>query len=185
MLINDWYSAQLAAFASLQGSRVARWRGIEQALIDEGPDGSPRFEHPSAPFIQLFRLELDGPDLGSGMSIGIYQFDDVWGLGVKENRVEYDDDDEWNGIYRIWSPTLPLGVIDRIDIRLEEGVISELLLRIDGSDLLLVAGEAYETSADSFDLHRLDESVLVFTDPSAATKLDWIPPRHPGLADVG
>jgi hypothetical protein len=56
----------------------------------------------------------------------------------------------------------------------DEGTLARIALTIDGRDLLLVAGEVYETWSGVLDVHRLDESVLVFTDPAEAETVRWL-----------
>jgi hypothetical protein len=56
-------------------------------------------------------------------------------------------------------------------------MLAEVTLAIAGRELLLIAGETSENWDGGFDLLRFDESVLVFTDPTVADRLDWRPAR--------
>ena len=60
----------------------------------------------------------------------------------------------------------------------DEGVVAEVLLVIGGRPLLLIAGELYETWTDDLEFHRLDESVLAFTDLGAADRVAWTTSRQ-------
>ncbi|GAA3006656.1 hypothetical protein [Actinokineospora diospyrosa] len=54
---------------------------------------------------------------------------------------------------------------------------AEVHLAIDSTPLLLVSGEVNETVDGSLTVSRLDESVLVFTDPTAADRVPCASPR--------
>jgi hypothetical protein len=62
----------------------------------------------------------------------------------------------------------------------DDNILAEVVLTIHGRLLLLLllAGEVHESAGDRLELVRLDECVLVFTDPSAAESVDWIPDRR-------
>lgn len=62
-------------------------------------------------------------------------------------------------------------------------VASGFGLRIGGRPLLLVAGELEETVEGGLLFHRLDESVLVFTDTAAAGVVPWTTSRR-GLVRI-
>ncbi len=69
---------------------------------------------------------------------------------------------------------LPVGRIYGVKIDFDEGTLARITLTIDGRDLLLVAGEVCETLDGRLEVHRLDESVLVFRDPVEAEKVQWM-----------
>jgi hypothetical protein len=147
-------------------SRQESWSGIEMALPDH-----------TVPCLQMLVLGLSFGD-GTLVDVGTYQDDDVWGLRLRPGTGHGTADRD--GIYRsrVLSE-LPTGGIDDVSAVVEDGVLAEVVLRIDGRPLLLMAGEGYETTADRVRMVRLDESVLVFIDPSAADSLGWTPPRRP------
>ena len=66
-----------------------------------------------------------------------------------------------------------------LTVRFDTGrlLVAEVLLRIVGHDVLLMAGEPYEGQNGQLVWHRLDESVLVLTDPAGADDVSWIPER--------
>jgi hypothetical protein len=154
---------------------IESWAGLEYAIWEEGPDGKPVFQHPDVPCLQFDYLvvRFAGRPL---QKVGTYQNDTDWGLCV----------DPWNGrvptsegIYR-WSDSveLPVGRVEDIDIHVsEQGDIAEVLLSVSGAPLLLMAAEMSETSPTTIRYISDDESVLVFTDPIAADRLDWMPQR--------
>lgn len=145
------------------------------ALREKSPAG-PLFNDPSIPFLQLARLyptlEHEQGHEPDEHTISIYQ-DDAWfGLRLR-NRNRLDEQD-WDGIYRLRPLDLVTGHIDAVEVRLERDIIAEVSLTIADRELLLVAGEVYETWTDEFEVHRLDESVLVFTTPADAAQVDWL-----------
>ncbi|MFD0973036.1 hypothetical protein ACFQ3X_30935, partial [Plantactinospora endophytica] len=57
-------------------------------------------------------------------------------------------------------------------------ILAEVVLHVQGRSLLLMAGELYESAQQRLVFTRCDESVLVFTDLSAAESVDWVPERR-------
>ena len=88
--------------------------------------------------------------------------------------------DETDEIARRVHPTFPTGEIMEALPQVESGSIAEVFLRIGGADLLVLAGEVLERNDGGFDMNRLDESVLVFSDPSQADAVTWRPARQRG-----
>lgn len=125
--------------------------------------------------LQLTRLELMF-GIQHGCTIHTYQDDTEWGLQLTPDR-QREGPREWEGIYRQRALDLPLGRIDSVDVRIDEDTLAEVTLRFAEAELLLIAGEVWENFDGTLDFHRYDESVLVFTDPAAASALVWIPPR--------
>jgi len=73
---------------------------------------------------------------------------------------------------------LPVGEIVDASIRAsEDGLIAEVHFRVEERRLILIVGEVWEEPGNRLSFHRLDESVLVFTDAADADGIDWIPPR--------
>lgn len=176
----EWLREQASRFEALVGLTVGGWRGIEMALYGGEDRGDAVFSDPRAPFqqFQLLQMELNG---GRTALVDAYQDDDGWGLWLT------DREPRWGGhygIYREVRPALPTGPIRSVVVELYDGLLAEVRLTIDDQKLLLVAGETCENWDGDFDLHWLDESVLVFTDPAAADSLTWIPTRPPELADA-
>ncbi|MGB3437256.1 MAG: hypothetical protein WBA97_00780 [Actinophytocola sp.] len=188
MTRDDWVAEGSREFASLRGRRIDSWVGVEMALREDVAGSGPQFSEPAVPCLQLWGLQASLND-GSALSVGSYQDDACFGLWTDQEREFQDklrDRGLWDGIYR-WRPLteLPTGQVDQVAVFVDEvdGVLAEVALRIGGRPLLLIAGELWETSEGGLEFHRLDESVLVFTDPAAAGHLDWIPSRQ-GLVRI-
>ena len=159
----DWLNERVREFTALRGRTVRTWTGVEMAFFED----PPRFEDPRAPFLQL--LNLDATLDGEALSIVTYQDDDAWGLWTQPPGTGSS-----GGIYRERHlPELPTGRIDDVTVRLEHGILAEVLLHVGSRPLLLLAGEAYEERGDNLYFCRLDESVLAFTDPAAAATVPW------------
>jgi hypothetical protein len=169
----DWLLLQQASFEALAGQTVTHWEGVEMALRDTTPAG-PQFADIAMLLLQLVRLDLK-ISAQRGCTIDTYQNDNEFGLQLTpEQPLEPRD---WDGIYRQRALDLPLGAIDSVDVRLDEGTLAEVTLRFSDAEMLLIAGEIWEDRDGTLSLHRYDESVLVFTDVAAARALTWIPPR--------
>jgi hypothetical protein len=144
-------------------------------MREDTEDRGPLFEDPQVPCLQLRSLDIELDD-AEPISVSTYQDDDRWGLWSRP-LIERNDR-QWHGIYR-WRALadLPIGHVDHVSVFLDDGVVAEVFLRIGRQPLLLVAGEVYETFGEGLRIHRLDESVLAFTDPDAATSITWVPAR--------
>ncbi|MFC3382603.1 hypothetical protein [Couchioplanes azureus] len=164
-------------FDRLRGRHVTSWSGVEMALRDEAPDGGgPQFEDPAISCLQML---IVGVGFGDGplLTVHTYQDDDVCGLRMGANADYLSA--EWTGIYRLRDLSmLPTGEIEEVSVVLDEGVVAEVVLRVRGRPVVLMAGEAYEVGGDRLRLVRLDESVLVFTDLAAVESVDWHPERR-------
>ncbi|MFC4017076.1 hypothetical protein ACFOW4_03850 [Micromonospora sp. GCM10011542] len=149
------------------------------ALRERIAAGAPQFEDRAVPCLQLLTL---GASLGDGtfVTVGTYQDDSAWGLWLRGAASDYSAD--WAGmagIYRMRTLSeLPTGEVDGVSTFLDEEVLAEVVLHIQGRPLLLMAGELYEFAQERLVFTRCDESVLVFTDPSAAESVDWVPERR-------
>lgn len=178
----DWLADQVREVKWLRGRRVRSWAGVEMALswdedtLDTVRD--VRFHDPKVPCLQLMSLQAS---LGSTViDIRTCQGTAAWGLSSQ--RSVSDDQTHWDGIYRWRKLTeLPTGPIDHVSVFLnddpfysddgkivEARIIAEVMLEIDSQPLLLIAGQVHPPLDDMFCFSRLDDSVLVFTDPSAA-----------------
>jgi hypothetical protein len=171
---------QASRFEALVGLTLTGWRGVEMALYGGEDRGDAVFLDPRAPFqqLRLLRMELAGERTAL---VDTYQDDDGWGLWLTEREPRWDG---YYGIYREGRPALPTGPIRSVAVWLYDGLLAEVRLRIGEQELLLVAGETSENWDGGFDLHWLDESVLVFTDTAAADWLPWKPARPSVLADA-
>ncbi len=175
-----WADEQLRRVQDLSGVTVSGWRGVEMAVRDgDGPD--PQFGGADVPclvFLELLALLDDG----TARRVGIDEDDGVWGLCFNVDGPDpWHDREDGNG-YRSRDVTeLPVGAITVVKVRFdaEHDVIAEVVLRIGAHELLLMAGEPEENWSGRLTWRRLDESVLVFTDPARADDVSWTPERIP------
>jgi hypothetical protein len=172
---DSWLADRIAEFDRLRGSQIESWSGVEMALREETAECGPQFADPAVPCLHMLVLNVR---LGGNTQATVHtcQDDDVWGLRLGESADSTTA--EWTGIYRLRElSSLPIGEIDDVSVVIDEGVLAEVILCIRGRPVLLMAGEVYEAGRDRLRLVRLDESVLVFTDLSAAESADWHPQR--------
>jgi len=170
-LVSEWVRQKREAFEAVEGRHVKGWSGVEMALRLEGPDGHPVFDDPSVHCLHVMVLLAD-LDHGEAIEVLTYQNDCEWGLQARAAKAERA---VWDGIFR-WRAfdDLPLGAVSNIRLRhSDRGDIGEVLLQVDGQEVLLVAGEIYETPGERLEYHAADESVLVFTDLAAADAITW------------
>lgn len=163
-------------FASLRGGRVESWIGVEWALRENLAGSRRQFDDPEVPCRQLRGLQATLDD-GHAFSVRTYQHDTVFGLWHApgaELQAKLQNAELWDGVTRWRSLSeLPTGMVDRVIVVADEvdDVLAEVHLRIGGQSLLLMAGELIETVEGGLSFHRLDESVLAFTDPAAAKQI--------------
>ncbi|MFI6099493.1 hypothetical protein ACIA8G_28385 [Lentzea sp. NPDC051213] len=184
MTEESWRAGWAGDFADLRGRRVESWVGVEWALREDVPGSGPQFHDPAVPCLQLWGLQAVFDD---GGLFSICTYDDEAVSGLWRNRSEeFDaklhDSSRWaedGGVTR-WRALreLPVGEVEEVTAYADEGQLAEVLLVIGGRPLLLMAGELYETWEDELEFHRLDESVLAFTDPAAAERVPWTPSRQ-------
>lgn len=177
--IHDWVETQIAAAASLVGEDIVGWDAIEMAIREDDLSGEPAFSDPAVPCLQLSTLALL-LDVGEPAIVGHYQNEGHFAFRVERGPVPASD---WNAAHGIFRrprlEELPTGSIRSVVTRLdrESGDLAELVLDIDGREVLLIAGEIEETWTERLVWRWLDESTLVFVDPDTASPGDWIPPR--------
>ncbi|MDX8048753.1 hypothetical protein SK571_05135 [Lentzea sp. BCCO 10_0798] len=181
-----WWADRAREFADLRSRHVRSWIGVEWALREDVPESGPHvFHDPSVPCLQLWGLQavLDDGELftvgtcahfGDSSTCGLWRHQDL-DERVRDSRTwaEPGRGTRW----RVLSE-LPAGPVGDVTCFADEGVLAEVLLKIGGRPLLLMAGELYETWTDELDFHRLDESVLAFTDPAAADRISWTTSRQ-------
>ncbi|GAA3006666.1 hypothetical protein [Actinokineospora diospyrosa] len=176
MELRPWEVERAREFAALRGRRVESWVGEEFALRENFEGNGPQFEDPEVPFVQMNGLQAN-LDHGEAFSITDYQSDDAWGLFPWPGaHYEYRPAD---GIYR-WRPLpeLPTGDVDEVVVLAdaETGLLAEVHLVIGGNLLALVSGEVIERGNGTVDIVRLDECVLVFTNPDDIDRVPWSNP---------
>ena len=176
--LDNWIRSKVQEILKLKGKTVKRFVGVEMAIIEQGEGGLPQFTHPNVPCLQVDPLYLD---LESEASIKFitYQNDDTWGLYL--SALEKDElitlyAESPDNIFRTRELfELPTGRIEHVEVKRDSnGEITEVLLRIGVLDILLVAGEIYETLDEAgVEFVKGDESVLVFLDPIKASQIPW------------
>ncbi|MFE3177725.1 hypothetical protein ACFXI3_39305 [Amycolatopsis sp. NPDC059235] len=177
MTYTEWVVERAQDFDSLRGRRIESWAGVKMALREDGPDGGPQFADPAVPCLQLWGMQAHLDD-GRTLSVLTYQDDDLFGLWPQRRPdPRLENRERWDGIYR-WTALneLPTGLVEDVVVFAEEGVLAEVDLRVGGRPLVLVAGELIEDWTRLV-FNRLDESVLVFTDPAAAERVEWSTPQ--------
>ncbi|MGW7538178.1 hypothetical protein [Amycolatopsis sp. NPDC054798] len=177
MTYTEWVVERAQDFDSLRGRHIESWAGVEMALREEGPDGRPQFTDPAVPCLQLWGMQAYLDD-GRALGINCYQDDDLFGLWPRRRPdPRFENREHGDGIYR-WTALaeLPTGQVEDVVVFAEGGVLAEVDLRVGGQPLLLVAGELIEHET-GLSFNRLDESVLVFTDPAAAARVDGSTPQ--------
>lgn len=168
---------QIQTLNSLVGQEVTGWRGVEMAIREEGPTG-PVFKADAVPCLQFVHLDLQFTEPDHAIRIVTCQDDDEWGISLSDVPDSIKSDKLY-GIYRDNEPeNLPIGIIENVSHRLSErGNLCEIDLKIAGQHVLLIAGEIHETHTVELRFVYADESILVFEDPSDASRIDWVPPR--------
>jgi hypothetical protein len=173
-MISDWLHDRTATFLAMRDQAVVSWHGVEMA-VRGGDEGTPKYSGADVPCLQLLALDVVRPD-GTSVNITTYQNDLSFGLWA--NAGADCEGDGWSRGYRRRVLTeLPTGPVREVGVYLDDDVIAEVRLRIADLELLLVAGESYEDWPGELEWRRLDESVLVFTDPGEAEELRWVPRR--------
>jgi hypothetical protein len=176
--MTDWVEEQIDRVRRLSGRTINRIVAVEMALREEGPDGFPQFEDPAIPFLQLYSLYLELEELETVKFI-TYQNDDTWGLlattDIEPGEQQYWRDQPADSIYRYRElHDFPRGRIDDVSVALDEKEdIAEVLLCVGGKDVLLVAGEVYETWGDALEVVKGDESILMFKNPSDIDRVQF------------
>ncbi len=179
MTASSWVQAQIDSATSLLGASILHWDGIEMAVQEDRGDSPAAFSHPAAPCLQLTMLAIAISE-GLPLIVSHYQGDTMFGFRLERSPLPFKTPYGIDGIYRrrILNE-LPTGAVTSVTARTstETQDFAEVLLTVDGHDVLLIAGEIEETWTDRLDWRWLDESTLVFTDPSLANGMDWCPVR--------
>ncbi|MBM7772950.1 hypothetical protein JOD54_003154 [Actinokineospora baliensis] len=174
--LRPWEVERAREFAALRGRRIESWVGEELALREDFQGLGPQFDDPEVPFLQMNGLQAN-LDHGDALSISDYQADEGWGLFPWPGaHFEYQPKDR---IYRRRPlPELPVGDVDEVVVLAdgETGLLAELRMVIGGTPLSLVSGEVQERMNGTLSIARLDECVLVFTNPADVDRVPWINP---------
>ena len=167
------------SFAAENESKIGRLLGleigsataIEMAIFKNGPKNEPVFRDPNAPFVQLHILELSLVD-GRIARFANCQNDDTFGIAVDYSDNSIIDKQlsflnrgaVENPIFRL-APDLdfPKGLIINVEIQTDQkSDVTEIVISVGNKNVLLKAGEAYETNERQYKLHSQDESILFF-----------------------
>lgn len=159
------------------------------AVRGDEDEGAIEFSRHDDPCLQLAHLTAE---LGTGEVVTLTTYQDMTCFGLLLQAGHEPPDRVTDGIFR-WRqlPELPTGLVESALVRVEDqweshplpaatDVLAELALVVGGRELLLLAGEAYETREGSLRWCRFDESVLAFTAPANADAIRWAPPRTAG-----
>ncbi|GAB5520216.1 MAG: hypothetical protein RhofKO_24670 [Rhodothermales bacterium] len=176
--MDRWSNLMVQDICSLRGSYVDKWIGAETAIIEGNETEPSQFVHSDVPCIQVGALYLRFRER-EPMKFTTYQDDDIWGIRI--SRVENNDElvpRSASGHLPFRTrhlPDLPAGHLQDVTVTSDgsSGVIAEVVLNIEGQDILLVAGEIYEMWDGGVEFARLDESILLFPDPKAAQLIEW------------
>jgi len=143
-------------------------------------EGPTVFHDSSLPVLQLVELWLEF-ERQPGIRLYTYQNDDVFGLaadstskfaGECSNFPPHND-----SIYRhITMDTLPSGEIRDVAFAFgPRSDLSELLLDVDGTRLLLLMAEVEQQTDGSLRVRKDDESILLVCPPELRAAIPWYP----------
>jgi hypothetical protein len=167
-----WVAERTEEFRNLAGRVVIGWDAVEMAIRENGPDGSPVFEHPDVECFQLLALDLHF-DGHSALAVHTYQDDVEWGLQL--DQATASEPGALSGIFRRRRlPDLPRGRVDGVRVNVsEDDNIAEVWLTITDRTVIFVAGEVHEQNDGSVRLVRNDESVLLFRSEEDLASTLW------------
>ncbi|QIK73567.1 hypothetical protein G7070_16460 [Propioniciclava coleopterorum] len=178
-----------AAAQWLDGQVVVDWWANEMALWEDYSGRGPRYDAPEFPVLQTTGL-VAGLECGLGWGLKPSQTTESFELRpiseVPEAQVIERRETSVNGIFRSRQLTeLPVGRVRDVtvgfvhdivtlDARIGgETLVSEIRCTVGGQPLVFLSGEAEEQQNDSLVFKRLDNAVLIFTDPTAVDTLPW------------
>jgi hypothetical protein len=170
---------RIAMFEGLRGRRITGWQGTDR-LTGLGGSPEPESQDPNLPCLNLSNLfaSIDADD-SVHIFVGEMRGDD-WTFALSIDNDVHPAGREISGASRGREPlTLPTGIVENVDVRLEDGVIAEVALGIGGVEMLLIPGDLDEDWDNPQVWRRFDEHVLAFADASDADRIDWAPPRNP------
>lgn len=178
MAANEFAQAQIAVASTIVGSEIVGWDAIEMAVVEQGEGGAPAFAHRDAPCLQLTMLAIVFAD-GLPLVVSHYQGIYTYGFRFEHREVPFEFTGSEGIFRRRQLDELAIGPVVSVVTRTatDSGDLTEVVLRVGGRDLLLIAGEIQETWTERLHWVWGDESTLVFTDPAEARKLPWVPSR--------
>lgn len=174
----DWHLQLKVALKALSGAVVTDAWVNEMALY--GPEDAGHFTDPNLNFVQANVLELRTLD-GTTIHISCVQDDDMWALWPytvsADKRLSADIGE---GTFRTRPmPEFPQGAVNSLEINPDDVAgIQEIRITIDQREVFLRAGEVYENADGTLSVFDRDESVLVFLDGEAYSRLKFNEPIY-------
>ncbi|MEO5902338.1 MAG: hypothetical protein ABIR68_19700 [Ilumatobacteraceae bacterium] len=175
MSVNAWVARQIEAFESLRGERIRRWHGVEWAILENPDDGTGVFRVLGVACLQLSRCRAELAN-GRWIEVSTYQDDDEFGLSIASDVETPDDTERIEGTtWRRVLDEVPVGLVGAVSIKLlGRSNVSAVTLQVGAKRVVLIAAEFYEEFSGELTVKPLDESVLLFVDPSTAD-IDGLP----------
>jgi hypothetical protein len=174
----DWDWEIKTALDVLTGRVVTDAWVNEMALY--GPEDAGHFTDPSLDFVQANVLELRTSD-GQTFHISCVQDVDAWAIWPRVAPADKQlSPDPGEGTFRTRPmPEFPRGAVSKLQIVTGEGAsIQEIRMMIDQRDVFLRAGEVYENADGMLSVCDRDESVLVFLNGEAYSRLTFNEPIY-------
>lgn len=169
--MNMWLAGQIAELKGLQGKLLKKVVIRDMAFI-EREDGIHFFRHPDCPFIQAQQIYiyLDNCEVQK-----IQATDEGCIFLSKVDNDEHEQLEESGSIFRLYEcKEFPIGKLDSVALKQNSELdISEVLIEIDSTPILLKSGEVYEENDGNVRVCSDDESVLVFLDPEDAKGINF------------
>lgn len=177
-MCTDWHLELKTALKALTGAVVTEAWVNEMALY--GPEDAGHFADPGLNFVQANVLELRTLD-DQTIHISCVQDDDTW--IIWPHLVSTDKRlcaDVGEGTFRTRPmPEFPRGAVSGLQIDADNGSsIQEIRISIDRREVFLRAGEVYENTDGTLSVFDRDESVLVFLDGEAYSRLRFNEPIY-------
>jgi len=174
----DWNLELRATLHALTGKIVTDAWVQEMALY--GPENAGHFTDPNLNFVQANVLELRTSD-GQSFHFSCVQDDDTWAIWpYVVSADKHLTSEAGEGTFRTRSmPEFPRGLIGKLHMNAEHGErIQEIRMTIDQREIFLRAGEVYENIDGTLTVRDRDESVLVFLDLEAYSRLTFNEPIY-------
>lgn len=174
----DWHLELKTALKALTNAVVTDVWVNEMALY--GPEDAGHFTDPSLNFVQANVLELRTSN-GQTIHISCVQDDDTW--AIWPHLVSFDAQltaDVGEGTFRTRPmPEFPQGAVSSIQVGADGGSgIQEIRMTIDQREVFFRAGEVYENGDGTLSVFDRDESILVFLDGEAYSRLKFNEPIY-------
>ena len=163
----EWLIKLKNLIYSLKGGEVTRVTGWREPLtwLDED-DTIPVYRHADLPFEHLAWMFIELKDSRT-FRLSTCQNDSVWGLYL----TSVDSDFDYKKDERVIDLSFQLkGLIDNIEITVDDEDISVVKLFYNDRSVIFVAGEV-EPGYDEIIIRTMDESILFFNNPDDLAKL--------------